>query len=45
MNRSKPKATVREKVARVADRLLDPEGVRQQELERGLAKLNQSRPK
>lgn len=45
MSQSKPKVTIRERVSRIADRLLDPEGVRQQEFERELAKLNQSRPK
>lgn len=37
MPQENPKPTVRERIARVVDKLLDPDGVRQQELERDLA--------
>jgi hypothetical protein len=38
MTKDQPKPPLRERVSRVVDKLLDPEGVRQQELERDLAK-------
>lgn len=36
MSKNQPKTTARERIARAADKLLDPQGVRQQELEKAL---------